>query len=897
MIENLINLADYKQTFPIYNEMCTINSKAVITLIQTKSLKTEADVLQIDMPTQGDLLHSKNCQGFQTLTVEKLDSSSNTDEEELLNMCSDLLEVEAVGATDNLQNETNKKLISYVLNTTERDETGRLVMPLTWNNKNCHLLGNNYKFSLKVLQSNVSKLKQNASKLQMYNDVFKDQEKQGIIQRIENVEEFMEDNPNCSFLPHMGVFKPDRETTKCRVVLLSNLCVKSRTSKPVVSHNQAMLPGPCLNHKIITALMMLRFDKFMIIFDIKKAFLMIGLRELDQNRLMLLWYKNVERGDFSLIAYRCTRLSFGLRCSPFILMLALYKILILDPSDSEASATIKKNVYNNLYMDNGSYSCSDDNDLEKAYEEIVSVFGSYCFELQQVHSNSEKFQSTLEYESEDDPKVVNLLGMEWNKVDNTISSYKISLNEEAQTKKSILSTLNSVYDVLNVIAPLILRAKLFMQRLQCDSSLGWNDKLSDSLINEWRNIARQMNSSPTISLKRFMGERSSEYSLIAFTDSSKDAFGTVVYIKDVRTNQKSFLSAKNRLVNSGLVKKTIPSLELHAIKFGVEVLQDIREGLSGEMVVVPIKVTKLEVYTDSMVCLHWLHSYAVKFNKIQKQSVFVVNRLREIDQLCRDHKVTFNHIAGEQNPADYVTRPCSYRLLMKTCYLQGPSFLKESKRSQYTDLEVTIPNPMTLPVDEVMEGQDKQAAESTTLSNVTVTSSICENSTKKEHLLDTRKYSSFSLLVRVHKCVKRFINNIKRNLNRNKMKHHVLLDDENIHSNAANEIIRTEQMIHFPEIFEYLDSTEKQIKKLPLLVSQLNIFPDTSGVLRVKGKFSDQKMMPVLLPKRSDPTVLIIRQTHETLYHSGVYFTIREHEKNFWITQVYSTVKMFSRTV
>ena len=40
--------------------------------------------------------------------------------------------------------------------------------------------------------------------------------------------------------------------------------------------------------------------------------------------------QNVTAGNFSLIGYRIKRLPFGLRCSPTLLMLALYRILIID---------------------------------------------------------------------------------------------------------------------------------------------------------------------------------------------------------------------------------------------------------------------------------------------------------------------------------------------------------------------------------------------------------------------------------------------------------------------------------------------------------------------------------------------------------------------------------------
>lgn len=133
----------------------------------------------------------------------------------------------------------------------------------------------------------------------------------------------------------MGVFRPDKDTTKVRVVFLSNLSEKSFHPN-VYSYNQALLPGPCMNNKITTTVILSRFNKFMFTFDIAKAFLNIALNIDDQNRLLFLGFNSVENNDFSLIAYRSRRLLFGLRSSPALLMLALYRILILD-TDNDSS--------------------------------------------------------------------------------------------------------------------------------------------------------------------------------------------------------------------------------------------------------------------------------------------------------------------------------------------------------------------------------------------------------------------------------------------------------------------------------------------------------------------------------------------------------------------------------
>ena len=57
------------------------------------------------------------------------------------------------------------------------------------------------------------------------------------------------------------------------------------------------------------------------------------------------------------------RLSFGLKCSPALLMLALYKILIPDAGNDDEFLEIKKKLYHNFYMDNGGFTINNLDEL------------------------------------------------------------------------------------------------------------------------------------------------------------------------------------------------------------------------------------------------------------------------------------------------------------------------------------------------------------------------------------------------------------------------------------------------------------------------------------------------------------------------------------------------------
>ena len=508
---------------------------------------------------------------------------------------------------------------------------------------------------------------------------------------MQNVDEYLLSNPQASFMPYMGVFRLSRETTKCRIVFLSNLVEKNSNNNLTVSHNQAILHGPSLNQKLASSILHLRFDKFLLCFDLVKTFNQIGLSELDQSRLLFLWIDN----EGKTIVYKNARLTFGLRCSPAILILALFKILVLDSkSDNCKLYNLKKLIYQLTYMDNCAVSSEDCNYISWAYELLNSIFDPYKFEVQQFLTNEPNLSSKIN--SDDNETVKKLLGINWDQVNDTIFTDKLYLDSNSNTKRKILSTFASNFDIFSFNGPLLNRARLFLHSLQCDQNLEWDQLLSDELLHEWQKIAKQVNQSPPILIKRNVGNRKDTYRLIAFSDSSKLLYGCVIYILNLNTNILSFLMSKSKVINKQLESKSMPQLELQALTLAVECLLDLYFELSGDLCVCPINIESLYVYSDSLVILHWINSFSQKMDKMNKQSVFVQNRLENIDKLCEKHPVTFSFVAGTQNPADVVTRNISPKLLERSNYLTGPSFLVDEPSDTLSKdtLTITVPNPL-----------------------------------------------------------------------------------------------------------------------------------------------------------------------------------------------------------
>ena len=99
-------------------------------------------------------------------------------------------------------------------------------------------------------------------------------------------------------------------------------------------------------------------------------------------------------------------------------------------------------------------------------------------------------------------------------------------------------------------------------------------------------------------------------------------FWIVIYLQDIETRKLHFVCAKNRIINSQLKLKSIPSLELNSVTLAVEALIDLYKELSGSSCLIPIHIDRLAVFTDSTCSLHWLNSSAIKLDKRQKHFNF-----------------------------------------------------------------------------------------------------------------------------------------------------------------------------------------------------------------------------------------------------------------------------------
>lgn len=115
------------------------------------------------------------------------------------------------------------------------------------------------------------------------------------------------------YLPHHGVIREDKLTTKLRVVYDAS----AKNNGP--SLNDCLYAGPSFGQRIADILLRFRLYPVALVADIEKAFLMISIAEEDRDVLRFLWLKDIENEFPRIQVLRFTRVVFGVSSSPFLL--------------------------------------------------------------------------------------------------------------------------------------------------------------------------------------------------------------------------------------------------------------------------------------------------------------------------------------------------------------------------------------------------------------------------------------------------------------------------------------------------------------------------------------------------------------------------------------------------
>jgi hypothetical protein len=231
------------------------------------------------------------------------------------------------------------------------------------------------------------KLQKQPQLLAEYNKNIEDQLRNGIVEEVP-ASENEEEQRSVHYLPHHGVVRQDKTTTKLRVVYDGSATTATREH----SLNDCLLTGPNYIPQIFDILVKFRINPVGIVADIEKAFLMVGISEKDRDMLRFLWFKNIEHHDPELVKLRFCRLVFGLRPSPAILGATINHHL--DACKNNKVDMVER-LRDSLYVDDFVSGAEDDEKAFEVYNESKEIMRTGGFNLRKWHSNSSNLMKSI----------------------------------------------------------------------------------------------------------------------------------------------------------------------------------------------------------------------------------------------------------------------------------------------------------------------------------------------------------------------------------------------------------------------------------------------------------------------------------------------------------------------
>ena len=665
------------------------------------------------------------------------------------------------------------------------------------------------------------------------------------------------------YLPMHAVHKQSSTTTKIRAVFDASM--KSASG---VSLNDTLMVGPTVHPQLVNVLLRFRMHRIALVADVSKMYRAIELPPADRDLHRFVW-RNAP-GD-TLKDYRMTRVTFGVSSSSFAANMCVKQ----NAKDFALKYPIAaKIVDDSFYVDDCLAGADSVEQGIEVHGQLQGLFSEAEFLLRKWNSSSPSVLEAIPAELRDSQTCLTIteaddiyaktLGVEWHSVtDHFRLDLSGHLSVEGLTKRVLVSDIAKIYDVLGWFAPMIIKAKILLQRLW-ESKVDWDEPVPELIEDVWARWRSELKSLSQVHIPRCYFPKNVQVvslQLHGFSDASQDAYSGVVYLRMQDTDgdiHVSLVTSKTKV--SPIKRLTIPRLELCGAQLLTKLLNHVRHTLN-------IPIEAVFAWTDSTIVLNWLDGSPRRFK------TYVGNRVSFILSLIPSSH--WRHVGGEQNPADCASRGLfPEELIEHNLWWHGPSWLKLDS-SNWPGQAVVPPNN---PSDEQVE--------------------ICLHSQfdVKEPIISFDRFSSYSKLVRVTSWVMRFITNLKKSRTHcPTFKSHLTVQEL---AEAETYWLSVSQRQCFGCELKSLHSKDGLSSNSAIL--PLHPFVDSQGVLRVGGRKQESKlaymtMHPVILSGKHPLTRLIIRAEHLRLLHSGPTLIMSSLQRRYHIIGGHKTVRSVTR--
>ncbi|XP_071568475.1 uncharacterized protein [Temnothorax nylanderi] len=345
--------------------------------------------------------------------------------------------------------------------THSRTPEGRYVVRLPFKTGPPIDLGESRFTALASLVRSERRLLREQNKAALYREFLDEYEKLGHMTKVNDTDS-QSSHSQVYYIPHHAVFRESSVTTQLRVVFNASCATSNGTSL-----NHHLLIGPKLQRNLAAVILLWRQHQFVFTADIAKMYrqILIDNRDVDYQRI--LWRSSPSE---PVADYRLLTVTYGTASAPYLALRVLLQ-LVKDYGDEFPLAALVLRLL--TYVDDCTFG-ADNRDLAlQIRDQLIALLAKGGFRLRKWASNCPELLSDIDPSDHglardkdlhvDEP--LKILGVAWNPESDSFHFRVTTPPNPGQTKRAVLSTIAKLFDPLGWVTPVIVVAKIFMQRL------------------------------------------------------------------------------------------------------------------------------------------------------------------------------------------------------------------------------------------------------------------------------------------------------------------------------------------------------------------------------------------------------------------------------------------------
>ena len=486
------------------------------------------------------------------------------------------------------------------------------------------------------------------------------------------------------------VFRLDKSTTKCRIVINASLPDQNDKNRTL---NKLLMPGPNMLPQIMELVLKTMTKKYLVLIDVKKMFLSIKLSETsDKDMLRFVW---APPGSERPKLFRYRVLAFGVISSPFQAIWCLHETARMHMDKYPEAARI---ILEMTYMDDMDVIADSKEEAKRLTHDILKVLDLGGFYGHKISASDPEIVKDLDPGRLDQSRTVSVLGL---KLDHDACEFMFDLEEKFDkfdanadriTRTDIVSLASQVFDTQGFVSPYIMQFKKILPMLWHNKTT-WTENLKTrTVVNEQgKNVpdpvaaeaverfCEWIKDIPRLKELRFPRYIEGQLECVAiFGDASKTGIGVVAYAvsKDSKGDRTArIIYSKSTLMPKNLREKakledalTIARAELIAMLSCVNMSLYLQNALKPELT-----SDKIHIFTDSLLNLQRIQRGKGKCKPWEERRVCKI--------LDNKEKSEISFCPGVMNPSDLPSRGCSMDELTEriSFWKFGPEFLRKPK--------------------------------------------------------------------------------------------------------------------------------------------------------------------------------------------------------------------------